>query len=160
MNENARGFTILEVMVVIGMFALFSAVASINLVRPQQQSRIDGTVDGLVADLKQQQLRSMMGDTAGQSSAQAFGVHIETNSYTLFWGSYVAGNVNNSVIQTPGVTLTTNTLPSSQVIFTKKSGEAVDSGGAGLGSQNTVQLTSQGIAKTITINKFGALTVN
>src|SRR3989344_9266975 len=81
-NRKTSGFTLVELMVVMGIFALMLGFTSINLIRPQTQANLDTTVTTLVSDLKEQQIRAMTGD--GPSD---YGVNFEPGRYTLFTGS-------------------------------------------------------------------------
>src|SRR3989344_6035142 len=115
-NRKTSGFTLVELMVVMGIFALMLGFASINLIRPQTQANLDTTVTTLVSDLKQQQIRAMSGD-----GPSAYGVYLEPNRYTLFTGSsYSAGATDNfSINMDGGVTLS----PTTQIVFAQRSGE-------------------------------------
>lgn len=108
-----------------------------------------------LVDLKQQQLRSMVGATAGGATAQTFGVHFEANSYTLFSGVYALGNPNNIVVLT-GTVAVTNNLPTSQIVFSRLSGEVAGFSAA----QNTITFTNSGLPRTVTINKYGVVAIN
>jgi hypothetical protein len=129
----------------------------INLGHPQTVASATTSVDTLLADLRSQQLLAMVGGTNSSGSVQPHGIYFQATDYTLFAdSSYNAGDTDNFVVQlTPGAQLTT-TLPSAQVVFTEGTGEV-----AGFVSgSNTITLTSGDISRTITINRFGAPTVN
>jgi prepilin-type N-terminal cleavage/methylation domain-containing protein len=154
------GFTLIELLMVIGIFGILVMVATVNMIKPQVSASIYNATSTLMADIKQQQLKAMLGDTQGETSSQAFGVYFETNQYTLFNGtSYNAGDPNNFVISLQdGMIITNINFPSSQVVFSKRSGEISE---YLLGSDNiTIRHDSAGEEKTITTNKYGALTLN
>lgn len=153
------GFTLIELIMVMGLFSLLTAFASINLLRPQTQASLDGVVISLVSNMRQQQLKAMAGDTDGTAQAQPFGVRFNSNNYILFRGaSFNPSEPTNFTVTIEGdVSLTTN-LPSSQVIFSRQSGEVA---GFTAGS-NTVTITNNtnGENKVISINRLGVVTVN
>ncbi len=149
-----KAFTIPEVILVLGLVAVLSAFAVINLVRPQGSVSVDSAVNLLVADIKQQQLKAMIGDTQGQVSAQTFGVHFEQTRYVLFRGaSYSVGGLDNFVIDL-GSNINLTSISTPDIVFARESGE--------IGVSFSVVVTSlvNSSQKTITINKFGMVSVN
>ena len=118
------GFTLIELLVVIGIFTILSGYATINLLKPQTKASVDSATTTLVSDLRSQQLKAMVGDTEGAASAQPHGIFFETNRYTLFKGlSYSPSDSANFVVNLEtNVNLTSITFPSSQVVFSRRSG--------------------------------------
>lgn len=154
-----QGFTLIEVLLVIGLMGILTVLVVVNLVRPQTSASLDGTVNTLVADIKSQQLKAMSGESLSATTAQEHSIRLQTNNYTLFKGTtYSGADADNFVVtlQT-GITLA-NTFPSGTLIFSKASGEI---SGFTAGS-NTITITNSisGQAKTITLNRYGAITVN
>jgi prepilin-type N-terminal cleavage/methylation domain-containing protein len=151
------GFTLVELLVVMGLVAVLAGLVTINLVRPQTSSSLTGTVNTLIADLRSQQLKAMAGDSMSATSAQAHGVYVQTSQYTVFKGTVYSGaDTENMAVLPDGVTFST-TFPSSQVVFVKGTGE-VD---GFVNGSNTITITNTtGSAKIITINRYGVPTVN
>ncbi len=160
-RQNLSGFTVIEVLLVIAIFAIITGFTSINLLKPQTKASVETTATTLVSDLKEQQLKAMAGDGEGQSSAQYFGIYFESNRYTLFRGSYVSGDANNFIVNlNPSITLTNNlpVSPGNQIVFVKRSGEAQNYAS---GSDSvTLRNTTTGEQKILTINRYGAITAN
>ena len=150
--RTQRGFTLVELSVVLTMVVILLGIATINLVRSQQGASIVATEQTLLSDLKQQQLKAMIGDTEGRGTTDTYGVHFDSNQYVLFHGTYSAGNSTNSVIN-----LDRNfqfTSPGTNIIFNKISGEiTVDST-----SNIVLRDTTNGNTKTVTINRYGVVT--
>ena len=156
----ARGFTIIELLLVIGIFAIVATLATINLVKPQTQASVDSTTQTLTADLKQQQLKAMAGDSEGASSAQVHGIKFFSDRYILFRGStYQVGESSNFEVKLEtNITLTSINFPSAEVVFLRRSGEVLN---YTAGSNNvTIQNTQSSEQKTITVNRYGAITIN
>jgi prepilin-type N-terminal cleavage/methylation domain-containing protein len=157
-NRQQAGFTLVELLVVMSLSAVLLAMTTINLVRPQASASITSTVEKLVADIKAQQLRAMSGDSDTASSAQPYGIYVQSGQYTLFKGSaYSGADTDNFVVSSgSGVTLST-TFATTQVVFAKGTGD-VNSFNA---SANTITITNSisGQTKTITINRYGVITV-
>ena len=150
------GFTLIEIILVLVIFSVIAALASVNLIRPQGRALLDTTVTTLVADLRQQQLKSMVGYSEnGNSSIQ--GIFFEANSYTLFKDSYIPDALDNFTVDLGPAIVITNNLPGSRVVFSRTSGE-VD-GFAG-GMEIEISNPATGETKTVGINRFGSMEVN
>jgi prepilin-type N-terminal cleavage/methylation domain-containing protein len=157
MNFGKKGFTLVEISVVLGIIAVMVTYSVINLSTVQHTAYLSTTIDTFVSDLKQQQLKAMVGDTEGRGANDYYGVYFGTTDYALFHGStYVAGSSNPVIPLTTSVQFTNVTFPQSQIVFNKGSGEIV---GFAVGS-NTITLRNiiTNEQKTITINRYGVIT--
>jgi len=154
--HRQTGFTLVELMVSVVIIAILFALTSINLGQPQSNITVNTATDQLLNDLKTQQLLAMVGDQGTASTQQPHGILIQSNSYTLFSSAtYNAGDTNNFIVTLGnGVTLTT-TLPTSQVVFTKGSGDVTGF----VNGSNTITIVGAtgGVTHIITIGRFGAL---
>lgn len=95
---------------------------TISLIRSQQGASLNSIEKVLLTDLKQQQLKAMIGDTEGRLDSDSYGIHFDQTKYTLFHGTYSAGETSNSVVN-----LETNMQfnnPNFDVVFSKLSGTA------------------------------------
>lgn len=156
--KSVGGFTLVEIMVVIGLFATLSALAAITLLRPERSARAAAVIDTLIADLKQQQIKAMLGERLGLVNPLATGVYIDGNRYILFSGNdYSPGDSNNFVVDFPGQLVLTTNFPSS-IVFSRLSGEIVGF----VDGSNVIFVTdeSSGDQRTLTINRYGAVSVN
>jgi len=127
-KRNSSGFTFVELMVVMAIISIYFGLSSINLIKIQRSSSIEAAKNLLVADLRQQQIRAMSGDTGTGTSSQDYGIHFSSNSYILFEGSdYVEEKPSNFTINLdPSLSFSSIDFPSSTVIFKKGSGEVAD----------------------------------
>ncbi len=157
MRRLEAGFTLVEVLIVMGILIVLLGISLVNLGRPQAAANSNTTVQTLVADLKSQQLAAMSGGTGGTSSAQPYGIYVQGAQFTLFTGSsYSAGDPNNFVESAAsGVALST-TLPSSTVIFQKGSGDVQGF----VNGSNTITLTGKDGTHTVTIGRYGGVAYN
>lgn len=142
-----------EFLLTMGIFGILAGIATINLVNVSQRNSLNTTVDIFVADLKEQQLKAMVGDTEGSGSISNYGIRFSTSQYTMFRSIY---GTSNFVINLPGVVTVTSTFPNNEIVFLKGSGE-LSSFTAG---SNTITLTdtTSGQQKVLTINRYGVVT--
>lgn len=158
LNGFNKGFTLIELILSMAIFAILSGFVVITLIRPQTQASVVTTTTTMVSELRQQQIKAMVGETENASTAQTFGIYFEPNAYILFRGStYSAGDTNNFRIPLDTNLTVVTTFPSSQIIFSKRSGEIQNF----VSGQNTITLTNSagGEQKTITINRYGVADV-
>lgn len=151
-QSNVDGFTLVELLVVVLVTSMLLGLTAITLGRPQAAANVSTSVDTLLADISGQQVLAMAGDTGSQTTAQTQGILFSPTQYTLFTGTYNAGDSYNFIVQLPLNATLANTFPSSQLIFNKGDGSVTNTG--------TITLTSGGASHTITVNRFGAPTVN
>ncbi len=157
-QHKLGGFTLIEVSLVVGIFAILASFATINLLRPQQSADLNSTTTSIIADIKQQQARSILGESGGGLSAVVHGIYFESNKYTLFSGStYNSSDPANFVVNLSGGLSLSTTFTGSQVIFNLQSGEI--NGFAG-GSSSVTLTPTGGQARTLTFNKYGVVSVN
>ena len=126
-----KGFTLVEIMVTIGIFVILITLSSINFFTTYSQSNLGASQDVLIADLKTAQANAMAGDSDSTWSTSA-------------------------MTRLPsGITLTT-TFPGNQVIFLRASGQI-----SGYDSLNDTITLSSGISsRTLELNQYGTLTAH
>ena len=141
-----------------GIIAILVSFISINLLKPQTTASIASTVQILGADIKEQQIRGMAGDSDFETTTDSQGIYFESNRYTLFRGPNYASGSHYFQVDTDQNLILSNTLPSSQVVFITRSGEVASY----TSGSDTITLshTQSGEQKIITINRYGAITIN
>ena len=158
-NFSDRGFTFIELIVVMGIIATIATVATLSLTTVQHKTYLAASVHTVIADLRKQQIRAMVADTTGGGAAEPYGIFFESNQYILFRGTaYNAADPENAVVllTNANIQMSGTTFTGAQVVFTPLSGE-VDSfvnGQDSITITNTVTNESQ----TIVINKLGIVT--
>ncbi len=155
-NRFQRGFTVIELLLSMSIFALLIGIVTLNLNTAQHKATISSTLETLISDISQQQINAMVGETEGRAQADTYGINFASTKYILFHGTYNANDSTNFSITLPTVQTITSTFPSSQLIFSQGSGEVQGFNAA----QNTITVkdTMSGEQKIITINKYGAIT--
>ncbi len=150
----------IEIILVLSIFSILTSFVTINLLRPQNKASVDSISTQLVADIKNQQIKSMVGDTEGQNTPQQFGVYFEQDGYTLFRGAaYNNSEPSNFKVTLEGDLAIGNiTFGANQIIFEKISGNVA---GFTPGSNSlTISHASSGVTETVIINSLGAITTN
>lgn len=159
------GFTLVELIVAIGVFVLLATLGILTLIRSQQKSSLESEKNKIVATINEAQGRGIMGDEAGTNETTNFGIYFQQDRYTLFRGTtfvpdddynfltILGRNIRFSSIDLPSNCVANNDC----VIFKKRSGEVKDFDQ----NHNTlqVQATSSGEEITISINKLGVANV-
>jgi hypothetical protein len=157
---KSAGFTIVEVMLTLGIITTLTTLSLIALVRPQTSGSISTTNTKIVADIKNQQLKAMTGATDGDSQSHSFGIYFENNRYILFRGlNYSPSDTNNFVVNLDSdLIFSSVNLPSNSIVFAKRSGEVVNFNQATSSFVLSSSLDSQQIS--IRINGYGAINQN
>ena len=150
------GFTLIEIIIAMSIFATLSGIITINLLHAQSKTSLDTSVASILADIKGQQTLAMSGSIQGGTSASEYGIYFCTTSYIIFFGySYSVNNSTNFVIPLKNnVNFSSVTFPSRVIIFQRASGEIANFNSA----QNQITLSNQGGEnKTITLNGIGVI---
>jgi type II secretory pathway pseudopilin PulG len=145
------GFTAVEVILITSLMAILLSLVVVNLFKFQHKSQLSSTVQAFIADYKEQQIKAMVGDTSGTSTPSAYGIHLETNSYTEYRNTY--GTENFTVSLPSGTQFTATTFPNFQILFATGSGEV-----ATVTNTITIKDTGDNSQRIITINKYGVVT--
>lgn len=154
--RQSSGFTLVELLVVITIVAVLFVLSTINLGTSQSTASVATVASTLLADLKNQQILAMSGDSGSTTSQQPHGVYLQASNYTLFADpTYASSDPNNYTVPVSPVQLQT-TFPSNQVVFSKGNGEV----SGFTGGSNTITISGAGLTKTITINRFGAISIH
>jgi prepilin-type N-terminal cleavage/methylation domain-containing protein len=154
-TNNQSGFTLVELMAVVAIAAVLFGLTSINLGKAQQSASLSSVTQTLLADIKNQQILAMSGDSGSTSTQQLQGVYIQSTNYTLFSGSvFNSSDTYNYLVNIDPVRLST-TFPSSVVVFNKGDGSIANFNSR----QNTITLSESGTTKVISLNQFGAASV-
>ena len=156
-NIKNKGFTAVEILVVISIMIVLSAIVLPSMSRFRNERTLGNTAEDIVTILNKAR-----NDTIGSLNSYAYGVHVATNSVTYFIApTYSSGASTNSVTSLdPNVTIPASgginlNGGGSDVVFTRLTGDTTSYGTI------VVQLTSDSThQKTITINKTGVASSN
>ncbi|MBI4097710.1 MAG: type II secretion system protein [Candidatus Levybacteria bacterium] len=156
--KHQKGFTLIEVILVMSITAMLFGVIGYNMVRVQSTTSIQSSVDGLVSDLRFQQSKAMIGATEGRSSADSYGIYFLSDQYVLFHGnSYNSSEPTNFSVELPSnIEIANTTFPSNIIVFSALSGEI--SGFSPTGNTITLKVGNASDQATITLNRYGVVT--
>ena len=145
-----RGFTLVELLLVMSIMAILLGFIAISLVKSQQTASLTTTEEILIAELRQQQLKSMIGDSEGRATPDSYGIHFDANRYVTFHGVYSEADNSNSFFNLEDNMQFNNS--NFDVIFSRLSGE--------ISSPLTVELqdNTNSQLKRIYLNKYGVIT--
>lgn len=137
--KNSRGFTLLEVLLVISLISFIGALGAPYFLSFQTKSDLDLTALTVAHNLRRAQLLSQ-----GVDGDSPWGVYVQNGSITLFRGlTYATRNQTYDQIIEIAPTLSVSGLQ--EVVFSKLHGEPTSTG--------TITLDS-------TINQSKSLTIN
>lgn len=152
-----RGFTIIELIVGMGIFLTILAISMVNISRLPGSSAKSSGYDLLVADIKSQQTESMMGDLNDGIVHDNYGIYFTVHSYTFFKGDALnpSDPANFTINLDPNISLSDITFKDSMLIFEKGSGEVINYAS----NQNSLSVKDDqsGEVKLLNINKYGAV---
>ncbi|MEK7559663.1 MAG: type II secretion system protein [Patescibacteria group bacterium] len=153
LNFSKRGFTLIELVIVLGISLTILGFITINLVNFQQKVSINSIIDTLTSDIKSQQTKAMVGAGSGNS----YGIYFQEDRYVLFSGqSYSSTNSSNFTSMLDANSVFTNiTFPGNAVVFSKQSGEI--SGFVNGSNAITIKENNGSNQKTVILNKYGVI---
>jgi len=153
-----RAFTLIELIISIGMIAILFSFSSLNHLSLQRKTTLSEQTKTISSDLRAQQIKAMTGDTGGSGTVSDYGVYLGSNAYTLFKGSTYnpADPGNYQISLPPTLTLMDITFINSQIVFQKGSGEILNFSNIA----NTFGVNDSALngSKTFILNALGVIT--
>lgn len=150
-----RGFTIIEVSLVMGIAAILLGLSFFNISNLIPRANITATVINVVTEMRTQQHKAMTGIMENSSLTKDYAIYFTGNSYTIFQGiTYAMDNPTNYVIELPAaMEFTDITFPDNTLVFTAPGGDVLNH----TESTDTITIrhTSTGEEKTIELNRYG-----
>lgn len=128
-----QGFTLVEVLVVLGMFALVGAFSLVIGMESYRSHSLADDQESLVSALEQARSQAMSGVCVGATctGGVSHGVHIEAKQLVIFQGAvYNPDDETNNYIPLSDAALTTSGL--SNVVFAEYSGDSSMPGDIGM----------------------------
>lgn len=149
--QYAKGFTLLELLLVIAIMALLST-AGVGSYRGYLKSvEIQSVTEVLASDLRSMRSKSMIGEEGQKWGAHVVNVNNGNHYYELFstLTNYSSGTVLSTTTLPSGVTFSEPGAGlSSDIIFSKISGTTTPA---------TITITSEGATKSLTVSNIGTI---
>ncbi len=145
-----KGFSLIEIIIVIGILGLLTAISVATFVTFRNSQGLNKDTETVVEVLEQARTQ-----TLSSQNGSAYGVHFGTSAVTLFaGGTYAAGAAGNqifSLLSSDTILTITLTGAGSDVVFNRLTGET--------GQDGTIVLSSAsaGRTRTVTIYKTGVV---
>lgn len=130
-----KGFTLIELIIIMGMVAGLTAVITVNLTGSRKRVGVMATVETLTADLRGAQMRAMAGDGSQE-------IVFAGNSYTLNPEGF-------EITLDPEISIAA-TYSQNKIDFAARSGETA-------AGTITITDTTGGVTKTLTVNEYGTI---
>lgn len=152
-----RGFTFVELVIIIGIFLTLLGIALIGTSQLPTRASLSSLVVSLETDIKSQQLKAMVRDRQSAAQTTSYGIYFSSSSYTLFQGdSYNPASTSNITVPLDSsITFSAINLPSNTVVFSIGNGEVSNFDQA----RNTFTMRNNNTneQKTLTINRRGTI---
>jgi len=162
---DTKGFTLIELVLVVALLGLVLIISTVNLFRPVPKAQANETASDIFSLLHDAQNRAMNTAIGGGTAADDWGIHFETDRYILFKGNvFDATDPTNFVVDTPANISLTPALPCpsppgncDNIVFAKISGEVLDFDDA----NNSACVTETATNKTVSlaVNFVGVIDV-
>jgi len=156
--KHQNGFTLIELMIVLGISATLFGLIIFDLVRFQNTNSQQTSSDSLVSDIRAQQFKAMFALTEGRSDSSNYGIYFYSDRYVLFHGSiFNPVEPSNFTVELPeDLAILSTSFPDNTIIFEKISGEM---SGYTPGADSLV-LRAIRVNRdfTITLNRYGVIT--
>ncbi len=151
-----KGFTLPELLVVMVIAATLLGIITLNLASSKQATDLSTTVSLLTTDMQQQQLKAMVGDTEGRMIQDAYGIHFDATSYTLFNGTAYTTPAPTDIGRTINLGDNIEVInPNLTVIFATVSGEVI--GYPSISNTIVLRNVVTGAQKTVQFNRYGVV---
>jgi prepilin-type N-terminal cleavage/methylation domain-containing protein len=157
-ESSQEGFSLIELMVVMGIISILFGLIIFNLFRFQSTSSQQSSVDMLISDIKSQQFKSMTGYSEDGVDSNSYGIYFYPDSYVLFHGVvFDPAESSNFTVELPDdLNIASTTFPGNTIIFEKISGELI---GHSPGADSvTVKAITINRDIVITLNRYGVIT--
>jgi len=154
--KKNKGISLIEILIVVGLIAIISAIAGLNLSQFHNQQVLRNTTEDVISLLNEAR-----NDTISSKNSNTYGVHLETNKITLFAGASFTSNPSNKQINLDSAVI----IPSSgginlneggsDIVFDRITGETTKYGTI------IIQLVNNAtLQKVINISNLGVIGSN
>lgn len=127
----SRGFTTIEVVLVIGLLVILLSFSTPNLFNPLGTEKVNSTANEILTSVSDAQAKAINSETLGQISPSEFGIHFTSTSYTIFPGTVFnpsdqknfTTNLDSGLSLSPNLPCPFSPNDCNNIVFSKLSGE-------------------------------------
>ena len=157
--KKNKGISLIEILIVVGLIAIISAIAGLNLSQFHNQQVLRNTTEDVISLLNEAR-----NDTISSKNSNTYGIHFQTDRAILFIFTGTTFNINDSsnvsvIFDTAVIIPTTGGINliggGSDIVFDRLTGETAKYGTIIIRLTNNA--TSQ---KIVTISKIGVIGSN
>ena len=152
MNDQTRGFTLIEVLVVIFLIAIISAIATPNILSWRSNAKLRGAANNLKGDMERAKLKAIQEN-------DAVAIHFTENSYRVFKDDGLTPRVHDTGEDLYG----DRTLPAGVKIDLDKTNFDGESarffGRATADPGSAVLVNTKGSVKKVTVSGLGKISI-
>lgn len=154
-NLNQKGFTLLELLVTMGVFFLIIGLTTMNLAHAQRSSSVQSSTEQFISDVRNQQIKSMSGSGTATFTSSNYGIHVDGNKYTLFHEPY-STDTTKFIVNLDSINIIKSGFTGKDIIFLQPSGELEF---FDLVNENkiTIQNANGTEKQTLKFNKYGVI---
>lgn len=157
MLKGQKGFSLIEIVIVVGISLMLFGAITFNLLRVQGNTSAESNLDKLVSDIRAQQGKAMTGATEGRTSSDNYGIYFQPDQYVLFHGAaYNQAEPSNFTVELPDdIEIQSTTLPGNTLIFSQLSGEMIGFSE----TENTITIRSINTNEqtSVILNRYGVI---
>lgn len=117
-----EGFTLLELLVTMGVFFLIIGLTTFNLAHAQRSTTVQTAAEQFISDVRNQQIKSMSGSDTATFTGSNYGIHVDSNKYTLFHEPY-STDTTKFIVNLDSVNIIKSGFNNKDIIFLQPSGE-------------------------------------
>lgn len=139
--NSQRGFTLIEIITVIAVIALLTAVGVPSYAQMKRSVVFNNAVEEVVNDLRVAQSRALTAN-----GGQDWGIHFETDSYTIYQGQWDPLTSGQTRVLPGGLTFDSATTPP-EIVFGRLTGTTA----------TNITVSFDGTPKTVSVLSTGSI---
>ncbi len=150
-----RGFTLLELILVIGILAILGTVGFNFYFNFQVDVKVDEEINRIQQILRQVQQKAVSGEEGAKWGIRFTNNTANDQHYDVFWGDSFSASTSTDIYYLPsGVVFTTPSSSSTlDVIFNKRTGESASSSIITI----TIQTETSDVSKSVSVTPKGLI---
>ena len=159
-----RGFTVIEILVIIGIMGIMLSVALVSLSGGRTSAKLDAAQREVASAIQTAKSNALQGKTASGSVPKYWGIYFDNDNKTYKIvpsnapGTDIAGGTETYTLSN-GVTFSVTNVTSRRIYFSIPNGNILRGNGSlyASGDTATVTVSISGLNKTVSISSGGVI---